>query len=92
MSPSQTQQYLRGNAVLRVRAVLTAAAVQVHLEELVDGGVHGTVVGPQNALDDVIVHIGEHGLEVLHGLVELQPAHLPGGAAVVELLCRGAAA
>lgn len=84
--------YLGGDAVLRIRAVIAAAAVQVHLQELVNGGIHGAVVGPQDALDDVVVHVGEHGFEVLHGLVELQPADLPGGAAVVEFLGGGAAA
>ena len=62
------------------------ARLQVHLQQLVDGGIHGAAVGAQHALDDVVVHVGEHGREVVHGLVELEAAHLAGRPAVVELL------
>lgn len=47
-------------------------SIQTHLQELVDGGVHSTVIGPQDALDHLVVHARKHGLEVVHGLVELQ--------------------
>lgn len=73
------------DAVIRVRAVIWALPVDAHLEKLVDGSIHSTVVGTQHALNHLIVHRGEHGLEVLHGLVELQASDLPVGPAVVKL-------
>lgn len=76
---------LRRDAVIGIGAVIGALSIDAHLQELVDGGVHGPAVGAQHALDHLVVHAGEHGLEVLHGLVELQPPHLPGWPAVVEL-------
>lgn len=77
--------HLGRDAVVRVGAVVRALSVDAHLEQLVDGGVHGAVVGAQHALDHLVVHGGEHGLEVLHGLVELQAPDLPVRPAVVQL-------
>lgn len=90
--PKRGVAHLGGDAVVRVRAVVRALPVDAHLEQLVDGGVHGAVVGAQHAFDDLVVHGGEHGLEVLHGLVELQAPDLPVGPAVVQLPALSAAA
>lgn len=84
--------HLGRDAVVRVGAVVRALVVDAHLEQLVDGGVHGAVVGAQHAFDHLVVHGGEHGPEVLHGLVELQPPDLPVRPAVVQLPALAAAA
>lgn len=73
------------NAVVRIRAVIGGLAVQAHLQELVDGGVHGAVVGPQHALDNFMLHAGKHSLKVVHSLAELKPSDLTGRPPVIKL-------
>lgn len=72
------------NAVIWVWAV-RALSINAHLEQLVDGGIHSSIVGAQHTLYHLIIHRGEHSLEVLHGLVELQASDLPVGSTVIEL-------
>lgn len=62
-----------------------------HLKQLVDSGVHSSFVGTQNTLNHLVVHGGKHGLEVFHGLIELQVPDRPVRPAVVELPTSSAA-